>query len=225
MHLYKFIITAVLFIASGAVSSISAPATEFESLTGEPSLYESIAFKENEKPDPTMFNLGMEGLRQLSESGIVSRKDIITLIDFTKPSTEKRLWVIDLESKQVKYHTLVAHGRNSGELYATRFSNQPNSYQSSVGLFVTGATYNGKHGISLKLHGLQKGINDLAEQRAIVMHGADYVSSDFITRMGRLGRSYGCPAIPMNVHEALISQVADGSCLFVYYSKAEENAG
>lgn len=180
-------------------------------------LYESINFPDDEKPNFEMFDRGIKGYTALRDSKQISEKEILTLIDFSKSSTEKRLWVIDLKTKTVLHHTLVAHGRNSGEEYASKFSNIPNSNQSSLGFYVTGATYIGKHGKSLILHGVEKGINDKAQERAIVMHAADYVSEGFIKKVGRLGRSFGCPAIPTEIHKEMISTLANGTCLFIYY--------
>jgi hypothetical protein len=187
-------------------------------------LYESIEASAFEKPDFDIFQLGLAGFLELKHAGKLSEKEILTLIDFRKPANEKRLWIIDLTTKKILFHSLVAHGRNSGDVYATRFSNTPNSYQSSLGFYVTGNTYIGKHGISLKLHGLENGINDKAEQRAIVMHGAEYVSESFIKTIGRLGRSFGCPAIPMEIHEEVIRLLANGTCLFIYHSDQDYTA-
>lgn len=180
-------------------------------------LYESINFANDEKPNFEMFDRGLKGYNALRASNQIEEKEILTLIDFSKSSTEKRLWVIDLKTKTLLYHTLVAHGRNSGDKYASKFSNVPNSNQSSLGFYVTGTTYIGKHGKSLILHGVEKDINDKAQERAIVMHAADYVSEGFIKKVGRLGRSFGCPAIPTEIHKEMISTLANGTCLFIYY--------
>jgi hypothetical protein len=174
-----------------------------------------------EKPDFDVFQVGFVGYKELVRKGKISNHSILTLIDFRKSGNEKRMWVIDLVDKKILYNSLVAHGRNSGELYATKFSNTLNSNQSSLGFFLTGAIYSGKHGTSLKLHGLEKGVNDEAEQRAIVMHGAEYVSEKYIEKEGRLGRSLGCPAIPMELHEKIIGRLANGTCLFIYYPDRE----
>lgn len=171
----------------------------------------------SDKPDIELLRRALTGYYRLKQQHKLSDKQIITIVDFRKPSSERRLWVIDLANRKIRYHTLVAHGRNSGELYATRFSNRVNSYQSSLGFYVTGEMYYGKHGLSLKLHGTEKGINDHAEERAIVMHGADYVSESFVGKMGRLGRSLGCPAVPNSIHRELIGDVAGRTCLFIYY--------
>ena len=180
-------------------------------------IYESIDDENMVKPDFDVFQIGFAGYCELENNGKIPNERILTLIDFRKSGNERRMWVIDLVDKKVLYHTLVAHGRNSGELYASKFSNILNSNQSSLGFYLTGSVYSGKHGTSLKLKGLEKGINDNASQRAIVMHGAEYVSEKFIEKAGRLGRSFGCPAIPMEIHEQVIRLLADGTCLFIYY--------
>lgn len=142
-------------------------------------------------------------------------KPIMTLIDFTKPSTEKRLFVFDMEKKEIIYSSVVAHGRNSGSNYATSFSNEYGSYKSSLGFYLTENTYQGKNGYSLILNGLEKGINDCAKQRAIVMHGAAYANPSTIAS-GRLGRSLGCPALPQILAKPVIDTIKGGSVLFIY---------
>lgn len=150
----------------------------------------------------------------------VSNSDIITIIDFTKPSTEKRLFVIDLKKRELLYSSVVAHGRNSGENYATSFSNENGSYKSSLGFYVTEKTYQGGNGYSLVLNGLEKGINDKAKERAIVMHGADYCNTS-ITKSGRLGRSFGCPALPHSVNKPIIDAIKGGTLLYIYANNKE----
>ncbi len=140
----------------------------------------------------------------------------LVLIDFSKPSTAKRLYVFDMQHQQLLFQSLVAHGKNSGHNQATQFSNTPNSKQSSLGFYKTAETYQGKHGYSLRLDGLEQGINDNARKRSIVIHGAQYVSADFVQKNGRLGRSWGCPALPFAVSEAIIDAIKDGSVLFIY---------
>lgn len=180
--------------------------------------YASIDFGDIEKTPFDLFNRGLTGYSSLREAKKLSDKEIVTLIDFRKSANEKRLWIIDLKNNRVLKHTLVAHGRNSGEEYATKFSNVPNSNQSSLGFYVTGAVYIGKHGTSLKLHGVENGINDNAEKRAIVMHAADYVSDTFVKKVGRLGRSLGCPAVPVDEHKEIINTIEGGTCLFILHS-------
>jgi len=141
----------------------------------------------------------------------------LTVIDYTLPSTERRLWVIDVAAGRVVFHELVAHGVASGEKYAAAFSNQPGSRRSSLGLFRTEDTYDGQHGESLRLSGLEPGINDRAMERAIVMHGAPYVSHTSIAARGELGRSWGCPALERGVERRVIERIKGGTALFAYY--------
>lgn len=164
----------------------------------------------------SVFEMAMKGYEALLKEGKIQNGSVLTVIDFSKPSTQKRLFVLDLDNMKLLYKTYVAHGRNSGKLYANRFSNKPESHMSSLGFYVTGNTYFGEHGYSLKLNGEEKGINDKAAQRAIVMHSADYASSDYAERLGYLGRSYGCPALPREVSKPIIETIKDGSCMFVY---------
>jgi hypothetical protein len=127
------------------------------------------------------------------------------------------MWIVDVDKMKIVRQSLVSHGRNSGELYANKFSNITSSYQSSLGFYTTGDIYTGKHGMSLYLDGVEKGINDNARERAIVIHSADYVSKNFIASNGRLGRSQGCPAIPVEDHKKVISLISGGSCLYIYH--------
>lgn len=180
-------------------------------------LYETIDFDDQEPPAYDLFQRALVGYYELQNASKLSSKGILTLIDFRRSANQKRLWVIDLKNRRLLYHSLTAHGRNSGDVFARNFSNTPNSNQSSLGFYVTGKTYFGKHGISLKLHGVEAGINDKAEARAIVMHGAAYVSDSYIKKFGRLGRSFGCPAVPMELHKEIIPTLAEGTCLFIYY--------
>ncbi len=144
------------------------------------------------------------------------KHDVLTLIDFTKPSTDKRLYVLDMKREKVLFISHVAHGRNSGGNYATSFSNVSGSYQSSLGFYLTGSTYIGKNGYSLLLDGLEEGINDKARERAIVIHGAAYANPSIIGSAGRLGRSFGCPALPEELNQAIIDVIKGGSLLFIY---------
>lgn len=162
------------------------------------------------------FSLGIRGYNQISDK----RRSRLTIIDFSKPSTEERLFVFDMEQGKLLYATLCAHGRNSGDNYATSFSNQPNSHQSSLGFYLTNETYRGSNGYSLRLDGLEPGYNDQARARAIVVHGAAYVNKQ-ITRQGRLGRSFGCPAVPRDLARPIIDAIKDGSVLYIYANRPE----
>jgi hypothetical protein len=173
----------------------------------------------SEFPSFSLLQTALAGYKLLLEEQSVTRPDVITIIDFSLPSDKKRLWVLDLINGKVLFRCLVSHGRNSGELMAENFSNTPGSNASSPGFYATGETYIGKHGLSLMLDGLEMGINDKARVRAIVIHGADYVSSDFIRDHGRLGRSFGCPAVPKELSNEIIQTIKGGSCLFIYVPK------
>jgi len=146
--------------------------------------------------------------------------DLLTVIDYSLPSSAKRLWVLDLARKRVLFNELVAHGENSGDNYAVDFSNQPGSLKSSIGVFRTEDVYRGGTGYSLRLSGLEPGVNDLAMERRIVMHGAAYVSPRSVSMLGRLGRSWGCPALPTGVHRRVIDLIKGGTAVFAYYPDA-----
>lgn len=173
-------------------------------------LYEKIGI--NDEIPYDAFDAAVTGYERITSR----RKDILVLIDYTKPSTQERLYVIDMRYGKVLYKSLVAHGRGSGDNYATSFSNTPDSHKSSLGFYLTLNTYEGRNGYSLRLNGLEPGINDKAYERAIVIHGADYCDRSFIKSAGRLGRSFGCPALPRDVSDAIIDTIKDGAVLFIY---------
>jgi len=179
-------------------------------------VYNTLNSNHFELPELKTFSEALKGFYLLKEKGIV-QKDILTLIDFGLSSNVKRLWVIDLNSNKILFHSLVAHGRNTGEEFAQAFSNANSSFKSSLGFYATGEIYQGKHGASLKLDGLEKGVNDNARERAVVMHGADYVSESFIRNNKRLGRSQGCPAIPFELTNEIIQTIKGKSCLYIYH--------
>lgn len=204
-------------------NSIEVAATPVESsVSKNASIYSQLDANNCSLPNFECFNTALNGFQLLKERGQIT-KNILTLVDFSLSSNTKRLWVIDLERNIVLFNTLVAHGRNTGEEFATNFSNQAESFQSSIGFYATGEIYNGKHGLSLKLDGLEKGLNDNARERAVVVHGADYVSESFIRQNKRLGRSQGCPAIPVEMNSKIINVIKNKSCLFLYHpSKSKE---
>src|SRR5262249_2492466 len=164
---------------------------------------------------------GFAALRHAVETGTVTRADVLTVIDYSRPSTEPRLFVIDVASNRVLFTERVAHGRGSGENATERFSNLPQSHMTSLGVFLAGDAYTGAHGPSLHLEGLEPGFNDRARERAIVLHGAAYVSTGMISSHGRLGRSWGCPAVRPAIAKALIDAIRDGSLLVAYYPDAD----
>jgi hypothetical protein len=161
--------------------------------------------------------MALEARECASELGAAPSATRLAVIDFSLPSTERRLWLFDLETDELLYVEHVAHGRGSGDNLARLFSNVENSHQSSLGLFRTDETYYGGNGYSLRLDGLEPGTNDRARERLIVIHGADYVNPNLAVRQGRLGRSFGCPAVRPQVARALIDHLKHGQLLFAYY--------
>ena len=157
------------------------------------------------------FIYAMQGYQKLVEQGKIARDQYLTICDFSQSARRKRMYVLDMEKEELVIQTEVAHGRNSGGEYAQRFSNRAESHQSSLGFYVTQQTYFGEHGLSLRMKGLEKGINDRAYHRAIVIHGATYIGE------GHMGRSYGCPAVPQQESKKIIQTIKDGSCLFIYH--------
>ncbi len=162
------------------------------------------------------YEYAIQGYVTLLSNGKLNNSNVLSIVDFSHPSSKKRLYVIDLKNGKLLFNTYVAHGRGSGREMASDFSNAPESNKSSLGFFVTGDTYFGKHGLSLRLFGEEKGINDNANSRAIVMHSASYVTEDIIKTQGFIGRSQGCPALPEALSKPIIDKVKNGSCLFLY---------
>jgi hypothetical protein len=226
--IYK-IFPAVLFLLFSSYTSSTNPTKPVKSHKQEvasviitsidtkiESIYSQLNSNRFKLPNFESFTEALKGYYLLKEKGLV-QKDILTIVDFSLSSNVKRLWVIDLGTNTILYNSLVAHGRNTGEEYANSFSNANNSYKSSLGFYATGEVYNGKHGISLKLDGLEKGVNDNARQRGVVIHSADYVSNSFIKQNKRLGRSQGCPAIPEELLSGIVNTIKNKSCLFIYH--------
>jgi len=167
-------------------------------------------------PRPEVLELAMQAYQCGDREGRFDRS-VLTVIDYSLPSSEPRLWVIDLQQKQVLYHELVAHGEGSGDTVPAAFSNEVGSHQSSLGLFRTDEVYTGRFGYSLRLSGLEPGINDKARERAIVVHGMSDVSHAFAAQWGTIARSWGCPALPEDVAPQIIDSIAGGSAVFAYY--------
>lgn len=166
--------------------------------------------------NPAVLDLALGAAACAVKSGVVDSPQTLTVIDYSLPSMAKRMWVYDLNAKVLVFEELVAHGDGSGDNFATGFSNTPDSHQSSLGLFVTDEPYVGKNGYSLRMDGLDAGINDRARERALVIHGAPYVSDAFAKSQGRLGRSWGCPAVRDVIAKSLIDRVSGGGLLFAY---------
>lgn len=182
------------------------------------SVYSQLNFVNADRLSYDAFEKAYRGYINLrNENKLNNDKEILTICDFDLPSTENRMWIIDLVTCKVLFNTYVAHGQGSGEACAMTFSNIENSHQSSLGFYVTGDTYNGDHGVSLRLNGQDMGFNDAALERGIVVHGADYVSDQFIANNQKLGRSWGCPAVCENLKKPIIETIQGGTCLFIYY--------
>ncbi len=164
------------------------------------------------------YDYAMKGYNYLRSIGRLKNDNIISIVDFSLQSAKKRLFILDLKNYKILFNTYVAHGRNSGRELASQFSNENESYKSSLGFYVTQDTYNGNHGYSLRLQGEEKGINDNAINRAIVMHSAWYVNENVAKSQGYIGRSQGCPALPEELTKPIIEKIKDGSCLFLYSS-------
>ncbi len=164
-----------------------------------------------------VLTLALDATRCAGARGLVSRRNILAVIDYSLPSSQPRLFVFDLTTRKLLFRELVAHGKNSGGNVTSFFSNDPGSLATSFGLFVTADTYFGHNGYSLRLKGLEAGINDRAWDRAIVMHGASYVSGEAIRALGRLGRSWGCPAVRQEIADKVINTLRGGTAVFAYY--------
>ena len=163
------------------------------------------------------FEYAWTGYQHLLNQGKISRSNYLTICDFSQSSKQKRLYIIDIEHQELVTNTYVAHGKNSGAEYATSFSNKPESLQSSLGFYITANTYIGEHGLSLRINGVDRGYNDKALERTIVIHGAAYVDGARVRSGGYMGRSWGCPAVPEKESAAIITTIKNGTCLFIYH--------
>lgn len=229
---YFFIIAVVIAILHWPVAFAKSPLTFSTFLpskdsSGTPidssfliaehlSLYDSLQLSLQGLSEDA-FNYAKKGFDKLLAEGKLLNTSILSIVDFSLPSTKKRLFIIDLKNYKVLFNSLIAHGRNTGKEIATSFSNKKSSYKSSPGFYVTGDTYNGKNGYSLKLDGLEKGINDHAFDRGIVIHGANYVNETLANEQGYIGRSQGCPAVPLSQSKPIINTIKNGTCLFIYH--------
>ncbi len=178
-------------------------------------LYDSLNLGSLGLPKEVMM-IAYKGQQYMDERGILSRDGILAICDFSQSSKKKRLYIIDTKNYRVLMNTYVAHGKNSGLDMAERFSNVPESLQSSLGFYVTKGTYFGKHGLSLKLSGVERGFNDKAEARDVVIHGAEYIGANRLSSP-YMGRSFGCPAVPQEQSDKVINILKNGTCLFIYH--------
>lgn len=197
--------------AAEPVSSVDIDVSDNNYLSWKDKLTDSLGI-----PAPAV-NLAMNGYFALKSENLLKNDTLITIIDFSKSSTVNRFYILDIKNQDIIKSTWVAHGVNSGVDIAESFSNKKHSNKSSLGLYLTNETYSGKHGYSLRLDGLSKGLNDNARSRAIVIHGANYVGNSFIEKNGRNGRSFGCPALAYNESEEIIKLIKNGTCLFIYH--------
>ena len=193
------------------------PKKSFSTVNEAEEVYKNLQF-EGEQLNFEVFEKAFLGFQNLKKYGKLGPKaNLLSVCDFSLSSNKKRLWVIDTAEKKVLFNSLVAHGKGTGEEFAMNFSNTEDSHQSSLGFYITEQTYNGDNGYSLRLFGMDKGYNDAALERCIVMHGANYVSEDFIKAEKRLGRSWGCPAVPRELAQPIINTIKDKTCLFIYF--------
>lgn len=204
-----------LAIPAGTVKSNIVNAAYLNAEAVAISLYDSLELN-NLGMDKEALLYAFKGQQKLEAQGVIENPDILTVCDFTQSSDKKRMYIIDIKNYKVLVNTYVAHGKNTGLSTARKFSNKPESLQSSLGFYVTRGTYFGKHGLSLKLSGQEQGFNDNAEARAVVVHGAGYIGEQ---RLGApyMGRSFGCPAVPQQLAAKVINLIKNGTCLFIYY--------
>lgn len=194
-----------------------AKAVELKMVVSEASiLYDYMSLEKNGL-DEKAFEYAWRGYHNLLKKGLITKSNVLSICDFSQSSCSKRMYVIDVRHKKLLYRTFVAHGQNSGAEYASSFSNDPDSYKSSLGFYLTKKTYYGRNGLSLRIEGLDSGYNDLAGKRNIVLHGAPYVSLKYMNNNGSIGNSLGCPAMPNTISPKIIRAVRNGSCLFIYH--------
>jgi len=180
------------------------------------SIYDLISLGDYGLEKDVFFN-AYKGFEYLQSKGLLQKTNVLTICDYSQSSRNKRLYVIDIVNSRLLFNTYVSHGKNSGEEFATSFSNLNNSNKSSLGFLVTGNPYKGRAGLSLQLNGMEPGINDKVKMRSIVLHGSRYVTASVAGARGAISRSYGCPAVPYGAHFKIIDAIKGGSCVFVSY--------
>lgn len=205
---------AVLFHAPDMAA---AKAAELRMVVNQASLIYASMDLDAQGLDAKAFEYAWRGYHNLLKKGVIHKRAVLSICDFSQSSRAKRMYVIDVQHRKLLYRTYVAHGQNSGDEFATSFSNEPDSYKSSLGFYVTQRTYIGHNGLSLRLNGVDLGYNDMALKRQIVLHGSSYVSDRYMQDYGTLGTSLGCPALPASVSKEIIHLVKGGSCLFIYH--------
>ncbi|MBN9380178.1 MAG: murein L,D-transpeptidase catalytic domain family protein [Chitinophagaceae bacterium] len=203
--------------AARAHTAAAAKASELKMVINQAVILYNFMSLENSGLDEQAFEYAWRGYHNLLKKGLIRKKSVLTICDFTQPSSSRRLYVIDVRKKKLLYQTYVAHGQNSGEDYATSFSNEPESFKSSLGFYLTNRTYIGRNGLSLRINGVDTGYNDMAFKRNIVLHGSSYANPQYVNDFGTIGTSQGCPAMPTGVSPRIIRAVKGGSCLFIYH--------
>jgi hypothetical protein len=203
--------------AARANAAAAAKANELKTVINQAVLLYSYMDLENSGLDEQAFEYAWRGYHNLLKKGLIRKKSVLTICDFSQPSYSQRLYVIDVRHRKLLYRTYVAHGQNSGGDYATSFSNDPDSYKSSLGFYLTRRTYRGRNGLSLRITGVDTGYNDKASKRNIVLHGSDYVNPQYVSDFGTIGTSQGCPAMPTGISPKIIKTVKNGSCFFIYH--------
>jgi len=214
----KLLVTCLLFLLLPIVNSARMAGrvtnNAFKVLSDD--IYDVVKLAETGL-NRNIFDLAIKGLKKLESNGKLQNPNIVTIADYSQSSNKKRLYVIDLKNKKLLFNSLVAHGRKTGEEYARYFSNDEGSLKSSLGFYITSNPVIGSHtGFSLMIEGVEKGFNDHAFKRAIIIHGANYATENFIMKYGRLGRSLGCPALPPDQNKSIIETIKGGTCLFIF---------
>ena len=209
--------TAAVTTKTAASKAADAKAVELRMVIRQAAIIYTAMDLESTGLDQKAFEYAWRGYHNLVKKGIIRKRTVLSICDFSQPSRNKRMYVIDVENKRLLYRTYVAHGQNSGDEYASNFSNEEDSYMSSLGFYVTQRTYMGRNGLSLRLNGVDPGYNDKAMKRKIVLHGSSYAGERYMQDYGNLGTSLGCPALPVEVSGRIIRTVKGGSCLFIYH--------
>ncbi|MCA0403426.1 MAG: murein L,D-transpeptidase catalytic domain family protein [Proteobacteria bacterium] len=200
------------FFSSGIGHTDALPAKQGNKIASQVSHLSQKAPQLNKR----VLKMALTAYQKASAKGAV-KKSVLTVIDYSLPSNKQRMWIFDVNKERLLYNTYVAHGQNSGSVTPNHFSNTPSSKATSLGTFVTRDTYIGSKGYSLNLQGLERGFNDNAYNRRVVIHGAWYVEPDFIRKAGRAGRSWGCPSIAQTMAKPVINTIKGGSVVFAYY--------
>jgi len=209
------IVIYLFFLLTPAVNNAGVSEIVLDCVTNE-DVYSTVSLADNGLARE-VFDLAVKGLKKLDTDGKLNNPDIVTIADYSQSSNKKRLYVIDLKNRKLLFNTYVAHGRNTGDEYARSFSNKEGSFKSSLGFYITEKPIVGSHtGYALLIKGVEKGINDQAVKREIIIHAADYVTENYIKKYGRLGRSLGCPTLPPELNKPIIEQIKGGTCLFIY---------